>query len=250
MTLPPWIDSLLQRVLPAWVDRALVAKAISFGLVGGVNATVDSWFLDRASLLWACAGARQRDFVVRRGIRFLCHQFVHHFRGGVREALALPVVRHVRGVAVGGLIANTLAVFVASFWIPVLAAKLLAILASFVVNFSLSHFVVFRRAPQRERRPNRTTGDCRFALRRESDDRAADLRHPSRMLRDRRALSGRRGAQPVARRQAAAGALRSRRRAQGADQGRAGAAAAGPLALPRAAAGAPRRRHRQPRRGA
>jgi putative flippase GtrA len=27
---------------------------------------------------------------------------------------------------------------------PVLAAKLLAIAASFVVNFSLSHFVVFR----------------------------------------------------------------------------------------------------------
>ena len=29
-------------------------------------------------------------------------------------------------------------------WLPVLAAKLLAIAASFVVNFSLSHFVVFR----------------------------------------------------------------------------------------------------------
>jgi putative flippase GtrA len=33
---------------------------------------------------------------------------------------------------------------VASYWLPVLAAKLLAIAASFVVNFSLSHFVVFR----------------------------------------------------------------------------------------------------------
>ena len=33
---------------------------------------------------------------------------------------------------------------------PVLAAKLLAIVASFVVNFSLSHFVVFRRAAARD----------------------------------------------------------------------------------------------------
>ena len=41
MTLPPWIDGLLQRILPAWIDRTLVAKAISFGLIGCVNATVD-----------------------------------------------------------------------------------------------------------------------------------------------------------------------------------------------------------------
>ena len=38
---------------------------------------------------------------------------------------------------------------VASYWMPVLAAKLLAILASFVVNFSLSHFVVFRARDRR-----------------------------------------------------------------------------------------------------
>jgi putative flippase GtrA len=57
---------------------------------------------------------------------------------------------------VGGLIANTMTVFIASYVIalvlhlprdgalPVLLAKGLAIGASFLVNFSLSHFVVFR----------------------------------------------------------------------------------------------------------
>jgi putative flippase GtrA len=56
----------------------------------------------------------------------------------------------------GGLLANTTTVFVASYFIalflhvpgdaalPVLLAKVLAIGASFLVNFSLSHFVVFR----------------------------------------------------------------------------------------------------------
>ena len=42
------------------------------------------------------------------------------------------------------MIANTAVLVVLSYSIPVLAAKLLAILASFLVNFSLSHFVVFR----------------------------------------------------------------------------------------------------------
>ena len=53
----------------------------------------------------------------------------------------------VSGVA--GVITNTAILVVASYWLPVLAAKLLAIAVSFVVNFSLSHFVVFR---TRERR--------------------------------------------------------------------------------------------------
>ena len=46
---------------------------------------------------------------------------------------------------IGGLIANTTTVFVLSYLLPVLVAKVLAIGASFLVNFSLSHFVVFRR---------------------------------------------------------------------------------------------------------
>ena len=51
-----------------------------------------------------------------------------------------------------GVIANTTVLVVASRWLPVPVAKLLAIAASFAVNFSLSHFVVFRtREPRTER---------------------------------------------------------------------------------------------------
>jgi putative flippase GtrA len=42
------------------------------------------------------------------------------------------------------VIANTTTLVVLSYWVPVLAAKLAAIGVSFLVNFSLSHFVVFR----------------------------------------------------------------------------------------------------------
>ena len=48
---------------------------------------------------------------------------------------------------IAGFLANTTTVLVASYFMPVLVGKLLAVGVSFVVNFSLSHFVVFRRRP-------------------------------------------------------------------------------------------------------
>jgi putative flippase GtrA len=44
-----------------------------------------------------------------------------------------------------GVIANTATLVLASYIVPVLVAKLMAIGVSFLVNFSLSHFVVFRK---------------------------------------------------------------------------------------------------------
>ena len=45
---------------------------------------------------------------------------------------------------IAGVVTNTTVLVIGAYWMPVLAAKLLAIAASFLVNFSLSHFVVFR----------------------------------------------------------------------------------------------------------
>jgi putative flippase GtrA len=42
------------------------------------------------------------------------------------------------------MISSTAMLFALSFVMPVLVAKLLSIVVSFAVNFSLSHFVVFR----------------------------------------------------------------------------------------------------------
>src|SRR5262249_28778686 len=53
---------------------------------------------------------------------------------------------------IAGVITNTTVLVIASYWVPVVLAKLLAMGASFLVNFSLSHFVVFRpRTSQAER---------------------------------------------------------------------------------------------------
>ena len=50
-------------------------------------------------------------------------------------------------VSQAGSIGNTTTLWIASFFVPVAIAKVIAIGASFVLNFSLSHFVVFRRRP-------------------------------------------------------------------------------------------------------
>jgi putative flippase GtrA len=47
-----------------------------------------------------------------------------------------------------GLIANTTALVLASYIVPVLIAKLVAIGVSFLVNFTLSHIVVFGTTPR------------------------------------------------------------------------------------------------------
>ena len=44
-----------------------------------------------------------------------------------------------------GLVANTATLVIAAQFLPVWVAKGCAILVSFLVNFSMSHFVVFRR---------------------------------------------------------------------------------------------------------
>lgn len=44
-----------------------------------------------------------------------------------------------------GLLADTITLLMAKTFLPIMLAKLLAIGAAFIVNFSMSHFVVFRK---------------------------------------------------------------------------------------------------------
>ena len=146
MTLPPWIDDLLKRVLPAWIDRALLAKAVSFGLIGCVNATVDFLVF---SILHLYAGLPIIPANLIAWCVAVTNSYVLNsmFTFAAESGRRLSFKRYIAFAAtqIGGLIANTTTVFLASFFIPVLIAKLLAIFASFVVDFTLSHLLVFRR---------------------------------------------------------------------------------------------------------
>jgi putative flippase GtrA len=150
MRLPPALGRLYARLLQAWRERAITLKALSFATVGVVNTLIDlcvfllaynvlGFKLIPANVL-AWLVAVSCSYVMNSSITFA------HESGG---KLTWRAYGAFVASGIAGVIANTSVLFVASYWISVLAAKLLAIMVSFLVNFSLSHFVVFRaRGPQ------------------------------------------------------------------------------------------------------
>ena len=150
MQFPTPIDSLLERLLPAWVDRVTLAKAVSFGMIGCVNAVVDFIVFSIGYLYFELPiiPANMISWTVAVTNSYVLNtMFTFAAESGRR--LSIPRYLAFATSQVGGLVANTATVFVASYFVPVLVAKLMAIGASFVVDFSLSHFVVFRRPTPR-----------------------------------------------------------------------------------------------------
>lgn len=163
-------DSIRARLADGWRNRALSLKAAAFGLVGLLNTIVDygvflaaraalgqsssalSLFdrlagscrcLNRATLLLIAANiiswtvAVTCSYVLNSSITFAAES-------GRRLRWRAYLKFIASGIAGWG--ANTAALLVAAeiFLLPVWLAKAIAVLASFTVNFSLSHFVVFR----------------------------------------------------------------------------------------------------------
>lgn len=157
-------------LLASWHGRALGLKAFVFSLIGLVNAVVDYgvFLLARAALdqspaaltgfhwlaeVCHCGTAVGIALVAANTVSWMVSvtgsyimnssiTFAHETGRKLRwRAYAAFVIS---GLA--GWLANTTTLLVAAqvFLLPVWLAKVAAILASFVVNFSLSHFVVFR----------------------------------------------------------------------------------------------------------
>ena len=146
----------------------MVVKAVSFALIGVVNTLVDAgvFFLAYTMLrdspaaaevlawpvVWCGCGtvaiatliaANTCSWSIAASGSYVMNSFI---------TFAAESGRRLRWKAYGafiasgivGLIANTATLVVVAHFAPVWFAKGCSILASFVVNFSLSHFVVFR----------------------------------------------------------------------------------------------------------
>jgi putative flippase GtrA len=126
--------------------RPMAIKALSFGLIGALNSAVDfgvfslAYYYFGTSIIVAQIAAWlvavTGSYVMNSMITFAAESGQ---RLGWKSYFSFALAQ------AGGFVANTATVLVASLFIPVWAAKLLAIGASFAVNFTLSHFVVFRR---------------------------------------------------------------------------------------------------------
>jgi putative flippase GtrA len=173
MSLGPRLRALQLRLVGGWRSRAVSLKAISFALVGVVNTMVDySVFLaarsalqhapqaqalfDSLSVSCNCASpttialiaanivswtvAVSGSYVMNSSITFAAESGRKLRWGAYLTFIASGVL---------GWFANTATlVFAAQVLLfPVWIAKAVAIFASFIVNFSLSHFVVFRVRP-------------------------------------------------------------------------------------------------------
>jgi putative flippase GtrA len=168
MWLPPPLQALSLRVLPHPGQRAVARKAVSFALVGVINALVD---LGVFSLFHFYLG---HSIIVSNIISWLVAvtgsyviNSMTTFAAESGRKLRLRSYATFLLAQVAGFLANTITVVVVSYSIPVLLhalvgpdatlhvggqsidpvliGKVLAIGASFLVNFSLSHFVVFRK---------------------------------------------------------------------------------------------------------
>jgi putative flippase GtrA len=145
MILPAPLQRALERSLPWLAERMVVLKALSFGTIGVVNTMVDAgvFFLALWLLTSSLVVANVLSWLVAVSGSYVMNSFVTF---AAESGRTLRLVDYGRFVTSGiiGLIANTTTLLVAATVMPVWGAKALAILASFLVNFSLSHFVVFR----------------------------------------------------------------------------------------------------------
>jgi putative flippase GtrA len=157
MQRPAPLDRLLRRLVRAWEERAIVLKAVSFAGVGVVNSLVDfgvflaAFYILKLPLIPANVLA----WLVAVSGSYVMNSYVTFAAESGRELRWRAYLAFVAS-GIAGVITNTTVLVVASYWVPVILAKLLAIGASFVVNFALSHFVVFRpRTGQAERSAER-----------------------------------------------------------------------------------------------
>lgn len=139
---------ILPRIVDTWLAKPMVAKIVSFGVIGVVNTLVDLAIFTVAytvltlplvlSNVLSWLGAVSCSYVMNTMITFRAESGRVLRRKDYFSFVASGIL---------GMVATTITLVVLSNFMPVLYAKLLSILVSFVVNFTMSHFVVFRQKP-------------------------------------------------------------------------------------------------------
>jgi putative flippase GtrA len=143
MGIPYTFDGLLRRL---GLDRAIVLKAASFAMIGLVNTGIDFgvFTFTHYYLGWSIIVANPIAWLIAVSNSYTMNSMITFAAETGRRLSAKAYITFILS-QVGGLIANTTTVFILSYFMPAWMAKIPAIGASFIVDFTLSHLVVFRR---------------------------------------------------------------------------------------------------------
>lgn len=153
---------------------SLMKKATSFALVGVINALIDAaifflvygWLSSQPAALRAlgtaaeacgCGSARGIALVVANIVAWFVAVSASYvmnsyttFAAESGRVLRLGTWAKFAASGILGVAAGTTTLVIAAEFMPVWLAKAISILVGFLVNFSMSHFVVFRRAAPAE----------------------------------------------------------------------------------------------------
>ena len=137
-------DGLLRRL--RGIDRAILVKAISFAMIGLVNTGIDFgvFTFTYYYLGWSIFVANPIAWLMAVSNSYVLNSMITFAAETGRRLSPRAYITFIMS-QVGGLVANTTKVFILSHFMPAWMAKIPAIGASFIVDFTLSNLVVFRR---------------------------------------------------------------------------------------------------------
>ena len=126
----------LEQLTAAWRERAIALKAMSFAAVGVVNSAVDFGVFSLAYYYFGLPiiTANVMAWIVAVSGSYVMNSLTTFARESGRELRPTAYFTFLVS-QLAGLVANTTTVFVASYFMPVLLGKLLAIGARFQINF-------------------------------------------------------------------------------------------------------------------
>ena len=139
-----------QRLIALLKRQVMLVKATSFALVGVVNSVIDLgvFLLARNLLGLPLVLANVLAWFVAVAFSYVMNSYTT-FAAESGRKLTWRAYAAFLASGVVGVTASTATLVAASYFVPELAAKLIAMGVSFAVNFSLSHFVVFRKRASR-----------------------------------------------------------------------------------------------------
>lgn len=146
----------ISKRLKTWLSHPTISKLVSFGVIGLGNTIVD---LTVFTLAYQVSGlplvpANVMAWLFAVSCSYVMNSMIT-FRAESGRVLRRKDYLSFVASGVLGVIATTTTLVVLSNFMPVYAAKLVSILAGFVVNFTMSNYVVFRAKPSEANKATR-----------------------------------------------------------------------------------------------